>query len=273
MRTTVVLLHLFIAPLLSAASPRIAFDRTVPARHDLGNVKDIAIVQAIGDTMKIDDFVELFVDQVNDSGFLSVRDARRTTGPASLHLAIKTFTCETATREGEGSTRDFEGKRVRRRVQFVDAVCIARIDVLSREMRRISTFYGRGDGTSPRAESVTDEEREIALQQATRYAAIDAAERITPRRVREVILLDDSGPAFDEGMVLIDSGRVAQARVVWERALRIDPRSAALHYNLAAVCEALGDRKAAQQHYVTARQLAPKEERYTTAMRSFERRQ
>lgn len=273
MRTTVVLLHLFIAPLLLAVSPRITFDRTIPAPHDLGDVKDIAIVHAIGDTMKIDDFIDLFIDQVNHSGFLSVRDARFTTGPASLHLAVKTFTCETTTREGEGSARDFEGKRVKKRLEFVDAVCVARIDVLSREMRRISTFYGRGDGTSPRAESVTDEEREIALQQATRYAAIDAAERITPRRVREVVLLDDSAPAFDEGMLLIDSGRLAQARTVWERALRIDPRSAALHYNLAAVCEALGDRKAAQEHYVSARQLAPKEERYTTAMRSFELRQ
>jgi tetratricopeptide (TPR) repeat protein len=273
MRTTVVLSLILIAPLLFAVSPRITFDRTLPAPHGLGDVRDLAIVQAIGDTPKIDDFVALFIDQVNHSGFLQLRDARNTTGPATLHLAVKTFTCETTTGEGEGSTRDIEGKRVKRRMEFADANCVARIDVLSHDMRRISTFYGRGAGTSPRVEKLTEEERDIALQQATRYTAIDAAERITPRRVREIILLDETGPAFDEGMAMIDSGRIAEARAVWERELRKQPRSAALHYNLAAVCEALGDRKAAQQHYVTARQLAPKEERYASEMRSFQRRQ
>ena len=37
-----------------------------------------------------------------------------------------------------------------------------------------------------------------------------------------------------------------EARAHWEAALRQQPRSAPLHFNLAAVCEALGDRKAAE---------------------------
>lgn len=273
MRTTVAVVLLFlVAPLLLAASPRITFDRTLPAPHDIG-ANDIAVVQAIGDTAKVEDFLDLFIAQANHSGFLHVRDARNSTGPASRHLAVKTFTCDITIGEGEGSTRDIEGNRVKRRHEFADAVCMARIDVLSRDMRRISTFYGRGDGTSPRVDQLTDEEREVALGQATRYAAIDAAERITPRRVREIILLDDTAPAFEEGLAMIDSGRVAEARATWERALRQEPRSAALHYNVAAVCEALGDRKAAQRHYLVAHQLAPKEARYASEMKSFERRQ
>ena len=264
---------LLVASFLFAVLPRIAFERVLPAPHDLGRDRDVAIVHAIGDSSKIDEFIELFADQVNHAGFHRVRDARQTTGPADVYLAVKTFTCDTATREGEGSVRDYEGKRVKRKLTWVDAICTVRIDVMSQEMKRVSTFYGKGEGTSPRVEQLTDEEKEIALHQATRYAAVDAAERITPRRVKEIIPLDETAPAFDEGMSLIDSGRMREARTHWEAALRQQPRSAPLHFNLAAVCEALGDRKAAERHYTAAHDLAPKEERYTSEMRLFSRRQ
>jgi tetratricopeptide (TPR) repeat protein len=267
------LLQLLVAPLLFAASPRISFERILPAAHDIGRDRDVAIVHAIGDTAQVDEFVELFVDQANHSGFHRLRDARQTTGPADVYLAVKTFTCETTTREGEGSTRDFEGNRVKRKHVWVDAICTVRVDVMSQDMKRLSSFYGKGEGTSPRVEALSEQERDIALHQATRYTAVDAAERITPRRVKEIILLDDTAPAFDEGMSLIDSGRVSEARAHWATALRQQPRSAALHYNLAAVCEAMGDRKAAERHYTAAHQLAPKEARYASEMKLFSRRQ
>ncbi|MGZ5442729.1 MAG: hypothetical protein ACXW5U_12045 [Thermoanaerobaculia bacterium] len=268
-----VLLHLLTAPLLFAVSPRIAFERVLPAAHDIGRGRDVAIVHAIGDTAKIETFIEHFVERANGSGFFRIRDARAATGPADVFLVIKTFTCDTVAREGEGSVRDYEGNRVKRTLAWAEAICSARIDVMSQDMKRVSTFYGRGEATSPRVERMTADEREIALRQAARYAAVDAAERITPRRVKEMIPLDATAPAFEEGMALIDSGRVAEARGRWEVALRQQPRSAALHFNLAAVCEALGDRRAAQSHYTAARQLAPKEERYASEVRLFERRQ
>ena len=274
MRATVAaLFHLLAAPLLFAVSPRISFERVLPAVHDLGRAREVAIVHAIGDTTAVETFVEIFVEQTNEAGFFRVRDARATTGPADVYLAVKSFTCETSDREGEGSTRDPDGNRVKTRQEWVDASCMARIDVMSREMKRVSTFYGKGDGTSPHVDRRSVEEREAALRQAARYAAIDAAERITPRRVKEIIPLDESAPAFSEGMSLIDSGRVPEARARWEAALRQNPRSAALHFNLAAICEALGDRKSAQLHYVAASQLAPKEPRYAGEMRLFTKRQ
>ncbi|HEV7243323.1 MAG TPA: hypothetical protein VGQ36_29120 [Thermoanaerobaculia bacterium] len=273
MRTTVAVLYLLVAPLLFAASPRISFERVLPAPHDIGRNRDVAIVHAIGDSSKIDEFIELFVEQANHAGFHRLRDARQTTGPADVYLAVKTFTCETSTREGEGSVRDYEGNRVKRKLTWVDAICTARIDVMSREMKRQSTFYGKGEGTSPRVEQLSAEEREAALHLAARHAAVDAAERITPRRVKEIIPLDETSPAFDEGMSLIESGRMREARTLWEAALRQQPRSAPLHFNLAAVCEALGDRRAAEGHYAAAHQLAPKEERYASEMRLFTRRQ
>ncbi len=269
----VALLQLFLAPLLFAASPRIAFERVLPAPHDIGRDRDVAIVEAISKSPHIDDFVEQFIYQANHSGFHRIRDARTATGPADVFLVIKTFQCDPTTREGEGSVRDYEGNRVKRKQLWVDAICSARIDVMSREMKWVSSFYGKGEGTSQRVEQITDDERVVAIQQAARYAAVDAAERITPRKVKEIVPLDETAPEFEEGMALIDSGRMREARSQWEAALRRQPRSAPLHFNLAAVCEALGDRKAAQGHYFAAHELAPKEERYASEMRLFVRRQ
>jgi hypothetical protein len=272
MRRPALLLFLVaLAPFTLAGSRRISFERVLPAAHDLGRARDVAIVHAAGND--VDAFVENFVDQVNHDGVMVVRDARDSTGPADVYLSVHSFTCETFTREGEGTIRDQDGNRVKRKQQWVDAVCGARIDVMSRDMKRVSSFFGRGEGTSSRADKVSEDETRIAVRQAAKYTAIDAAERITPRRVPEHIALDETAPAFDAAIALIESGHFAEARSGWETELRRNPRNAALHFNLAAVCEALGDRNAAKSHYTAANQLAPKEERYASEMRSFTRRQ
>lgn len=265
-------LSLAFASILFAATPRISFERILPAATSPG-AEDIAIVHAIGDQASIETFVEVFVDQVNKSEILRMRDLRHRTGPSGAYLDIKKFTCEMAVREGEGGTRDVDNNRLRRRYVWVEALCTARVDVMSRTMRRIATFQVKGEGTSARVDQVGDDERRIALDQAARYAAISAAERISPRRVRETIILDDKAPAFDEGMAMIDSGRMAKAREIWVAAMRAQPRSAALRFNIGAVCEALGDRHAAEQHYTAAHELAPNDPRYALELRRFQKRQ
>jgi len=265
-----VLLSFLVAPLILAA-PRITFDRHLPAPHDLGGAEELALVHAIGDNPKIEAFVDRFIEQVNRSGKLRMRDARHgSSAKAQAYLSVKTFTCDTHTGNGEGGAYDVDGKRERRRFAWSDATCMARIDVAAGKEN--FSFSVKGEGTSPRVSEVTDEEKNIAFEQAARYAAVNAAERITPRRVRESILLDDDAPAFEEGFARIDVGAFDDAREIWERALKQDARSAALHYNLAAVCEALGDTTAAEQHYVTARQLAPKEDLYASELKAFQRR-
>jgi tetratricopeptide (TPR) repeat protein len=259
-----------LAPLILAA-PRITFDRRVAAPHDLGNAEELALVNAIGDTVQVDAFVLRFVEHVNRSGKLRMRDARRVNASrADAYLAVKNFTCDTQTRNAEGNAYDVDGNKVRRQFAWIDAVCMARIDVSAGKQQ--FSFAVKGEGTSPRVEKVTDEEKNIALDQATRYGAVSAAEKITPRRVRESIVLDEEAPAFEEGWARISVGQFDEAREAWEEALRKDARSAPLHYNLGAVCEALGDRKAAEQHYVAAKQLAPGEGLYSSEYKSFMRR-
>lgn len=265
-----VVLSLALAPLILAA-PRITFDRRVPAPHDLGNAEELALVNAIGDTVKVDAFVTRFVEHVNRPGKLRMRDARHVnTSRADAYLAVKNFTCNTQTRSAERNAYDVDGNKVRKQFAWFDAICMARIDVSAGKQQ--FSFAVKGEGTSPRVEKVTDEEKNIALDQATRYAAVSAAEKITPRRVRESILLDEEAPAFEEGFARISVGQFDQAREAWEEVLRKDGRSAALHYNLGALCEALGDRKAAEQHYAAAKQLAPNKDLYASEYKSFLRR-
>lgn len=254
----VVLLGLSLAPSVSAGPPRITFERVRPPAVNLAPARQLAVVHAVGNTDAVDVFVEVLLDQVNQSGLLEARDARDGPVTADALLAIRTFSCETFSREGEGSVRDYEGNRARRRLVWVDAVCTTRIDITGPHMKRATSFYGRGEGSSSRVEQLSEDEHRNAVREAARYAAIDAAERITPRRVREHIPLDESAPGFAEGLSLIESGRLREARGAWERALREHPRNAALHANLAAVCEALGDTKAANLHTQTARTLAKK---------------
>jgi len=270
-QASLILVWCSIAPLLLGATPRVTFERILPATHDV-HAEDLALVQAIGDHASVETFVEIFVEQVNESKVLRMRDIRRGTGSADAYLDVRGFTCELVEREGDGSVRDADNKRVRRRHVWADAVCRARVDVLSKANLRVSTFQVKGEGTSPRVEKMTEDERQIALEQAARYAAISAAERITPRRVREQVVLDEKAPAFEEGMAMIDSGRLGEARAIWTEALRNSARSAALHYNLAAVCEALGDRVTAETHYRAARDLAPGEPRYSLELKLFEKR-
>ena len=258
-------------PAASAAS-RITFDRILPAPHDLGDAKDLAIVNAATNEPLVEKFVDELVRHVDRSGMLTLRDLRSATGPGDAHLDIKTFRCESAVRETEAGIRDVDGNRVKVKAFQVDAMCTARIDVLSRVMKPLSTFYARGQGTSKRVATVTQEERDHTLQDAAKFAAIDAAERITPRRVRESILLDESAPAFAEGMVLIEEERLAEARAIWLKAMQVNARSAAIRFNLGALSEAMGDRRAAELHYNAARQLAPKEARYANELKLFAQR-
>jgi tetratricopeptide (TPR) repeat protein len=272
MRTQVAaLLQILLAPLVFAAAPRIAFERFVPAAQDIGSTEEVAIVRVSGNGDQAEWFVDELLHDLERTQ-LRARDIRFSAGPAAAHLDVKTLACNTVNHEGEGSARDVDGNKVKKRYFTVEATCTARIDVLNRVMRYVSTFYVTGAGTSPRVETVSEEERERAIEHAVRNAASEAADRITPRRVRESIELDARAPAFEEGMAMIEAGRFAEARAIWERALRTDARSAPLRYNLGAVCEAMGDRRAAELHYDAARQIAPAEPRYTNELKMFMRR-
>jgi tetratricopeptide (TPR) repeat protein len=84
--------------------------------------------------------------------------------------------------------------------------------------------------------------------------------------------LDADAPNFDRAYAMIEAQRLPEARAIWERALPQHASSASLHFNLALVCDALGDTRAAQQHFAQARKLSPATDRYRRAADAFSRR-
>ncbi len=193
--------------------------------------------------------------------------------PADLYLGINVFTCSLTEHGADGSERDVDGARIKRRHVWADAVCSTRLDFLSgKDGKRLLSFQVRAEGTSPRVAALTDEERGIALDQAAHYAAIQAVEAITPRNIRESVELDETAPAFDEAFAMIDASRFEDARAIWEAALARHPDSASLQYDLGAVCEALGDLRAAGEHFQQAFKLSPNETRYRLELNVFRKR-
>jgi tetratricopeptide (TPR) repeat protein len=256
--------------------------------HDLAPAESLAVIYAMGDSNKIEAFVEHFVDLVSRAGVLrianavennhhmlvddvSLRTVRRA-HPADAYLGINRFTCAGTERSAEGSETLDSGDRVKRMHHWIDAVCSARIDVLNADGTRMLSYTARGEGTSPRSVSLSADERDVAFDQATRYAAVSAAEGITPRSVRETIELDESAPSFDDGFSMVSSERLEDARAIWQAAAVRHRNSAPLYFDLGAVSEAMGDFNAALDYFEKAARLSPKERRYATELRLFHRR-
>ena len=278
---------MFLLAILLAVPVRVSFIRTIRPVHDI-NAERVAVVYAIGDNEKILSFIDRFVEYAGRAGTLRVENAvesnkhlsfsdkslalLRKEHPAEAYVGVSLFTCAGAEHHGEVGDTNSSGDRVHTKMQWLDVVCSAKIDIRSSMGKRITTFMTHGEGTSPRVPALGPDERDIAYEQATRFAALSAAESIMPRLSRESIELDDTAPAFEDARVMISSDRLGDARAVWEAALARHRNSAALHFNLAAVCEAMGELTAAAGYYEEAVKLAPKEPRYRSERNLFRRR-
>jgi tetratricopeptide (TPR) repeat protein len=273
-----------------AATPRIAYERILPPLHNLGG-DDIVLIHAMGDAAALAPFIDTLVEHANRTGDLrmdtverrqlynpkrpdavAMRRIRRDF-PRDVYIAIDAFACATSDHEGEGSTYNSSGDRVKRHQYWSDATCRASIAVVDAgNGTPISRFETSGEGTSPRVAELTPEEREIARAQAAHFAGVTAAGMIAQRRIRESIELDPSVPDFDRAMSLIDADRLPAARRLLEIAARKQHATPELWYDIAAICEALGDLPAAQQNYQAAIALAPRDPRWQRELILFHRR-
>src|SRR5437763_7666210 len=256
------------------ASARVSFVRALPATYDLAPAERLAFIYAIGDSESIYDFVTDFIHAADRAGAYRIEIAvenshhlvadetalqlLRREHPADAYPGVTAFTCGATDRSAEGSERDSTGERVKRVHHWVDVVCEGRVHVMDGNGRKLFSYTMRGEGTSPRSASLSNDERAVAYEQAAHYAAAMAAEAITPRKVRESIELDETAPAFDEAYAMVTSERLADARAIWEAALQRHRDSASLRFNLGAVCEAAGDLKAARAYFQSAVKAAKK---------------
>src|SRR3954453_2338580 len=158
-----------------ASPPRISFTRTMPPAHDLAPAERLAVIYAIGDSTKIEAFVEHFVDLVSRAGVLrianavennhhlivdehSLRAVRRELH-ADAYLGINRFSCTGDEKSAEGSERLENGERVKRIHHWIDAICSARVDGLDGAGKRMFSYTVRGEGTSPRSIALSEDER------------------------------------------------------------------------------------------------------------------
>src|ERR1051325_11433547 len=288
-RSAVVLALLFATGAFAANPPRISFMRKVAAPHDLAPAERVVVIYAIGDNNKTDAFVEDFVDTVARAGTLRIENAvernhhvvdertlasLRREHPADMYIAVNQFSCNGREKSAKGSEHDpVTGERIRRTHRWVDAQCMARLAILAgNDGKRLFAFSVTGEGTSPRARELSDDERDVAYLQAAHYAAVRAAEEITPRYVRESIELDENAPQFDEAWSMVRSGRLEDARAIWQSALRRHAADPALNYDLGAICEALGDLDAAHRYFQAAVKLSPKESLYRNELELLAKR-
>jgi tetratricopeptide (TPR) repeat protein len=290
-RSTIIAFAIVLQSAFALAAPRLNFTRTIPAAHGLGHAEHVAVIYAISDNEKIRVFLEDFLDRTNRFGSTRIENvvdighhyigatpdeataqALRRDHPADAYLGIYGFTCDSKERTAEGSEHDSGGERVKRAHRWIDATCRARVDVMNGAGQRLFSFHTSGQGTSPRAATITPEETNIALEQAAHFAAVSASDAITPRTARESIELDESAPAFDEAYSLIAGDRYADARAIWESLVPRHRDSASLQFDLGAVCEALGDVGAAQKHFEEAQRLVPGSPRYRSELAMFRKR-
>ena len=93
-------------------------------------------------------------------------------------------------------------------------------------------------------------ERGAALHEQRQLDAAEAAYRDGISACGEDAIL-----LFNLALVLEDAGKPQEALSAYQSALRADPRFADCHYNVALLCEALGDKKRAIRHMAQYRRL------------------
>src|SRR3954447_25654951 len=171
-----------------ANPPRITFMRTMAPAHDLAPAESLAVIYAIGDSNKVESFVEHFVDLVARAGVIHIANAVennhhmlvddqslrmvRREHPADAYLGINRFTCIGDEKSAEGSEHLDSGDRVKRMHHWIDAQCSARTAVLRTEEKKRLWSAARGEGPPPGSASLTPDERDVAYEQATRFAAV-----------------------------------------------------------------------------------------------------
>src|SRR3954470_18205924 len=119
MRRSILAMILISSPLASAAD-RIDYMRHVPARYDLANASEIAILYGIGDNDSVETFVSEFAEHTNRAGPIHLADVTahgahfigqkpddrtiqklKRENRADAYMGVTRFTCEFVTRNGE----------------------------------------------------------------------------------------------------------------------------------------------------------------------------
>gem|GEM_PF-3025342 len=281
--------RLALLTLLAAAAsaeifgPRISFTRIRPADTNLGSAVVIQVLEFSGFHAALAS-AEL-ASSAEQEGFLSIRLPARFPASASSPFDVKSRPKISSadllarahvgdcTRKTGSSKRGSDQNNTAAQAEYwVDARCRVEVEIFDPAGASVTAFELSGSATSRHEAAVTADMEREAEDNALRRAGALAGARISPRKVTESIRLDKDAPRFDEAYRFIRGGDDAKAREIWNAVLRVEDRSAPLHYDLAAVCEALGDAATARSHYEAAIRLDPYERKYGESIEALDRR-
>ena len=274
-------------------APKVSYVRLVPAPQNLGPVTKLILVDTRGDEKDLRQFLKTWRAWIESQKHFTLIDARRDS-PGLVALAQqparrKEFMTKVqgdalagvilepcdVTQQSEVVEEKKNGAKTSVIKYYYKARCRASFEAVdANDAHIIAGFTVDGEDESAKtSKSLTDWDRDAAAGGALREISLAILRKITPRPERETIVLEKSAPGFNEAMALIKAEKLADARAVWERQLPANESSAALHYDLAAVSEAMGDFAAARTHYDRALALNPGQADYRKTAAMLERKQ
>lgn len=273
------------ALLASACAPGVYVRRLVPAPHNLGAARRLALVSVRGDIIGLEAVVLTELKrQVEARRHFALFNAL----PLRLALAVPP----------QGQRADLSALRAQ-----VDADYYLVVSV--QEFRAFATPVVRADGTRHRADGAARLAIDLVRadgawldtftvsglahgpdpfskdgegpppndlpQRATRAALDKFLGYVTPTFVTEKIAFDDA-EELKPGLELAEAEDLAGAQKAWQDLLAKVPTHAGALYNVGVVYEVQGEYEGARQYYRRALELQPANQRYQSAERALVRR-
>lgn len=270
--------------------PKVKFEHVVPPPHHIPGVERIVVAQySTYDPLGSESVMQSMIWRAKEHRFeivdatdnrvrlADLRGGKGTTKKflddfaADAYMSIDVRNCNSRINSESVKKKKKDGEVTVNEYWGV-ASCAADLRIVDPSGEELASFSVVGDGESTRNESRGSYLENTALTNALSEAAAEAVAKFVPRRVEVSIGLEKKAPGFKEGFEKVKVDRLQDARSVWETTLASNAGSAPLHFNLAAVTEALGDYDAATTHYAEAARLAPGEKKFRRAVDDFEKR-
>jgi len=286
----------------AGCGPAVTVRRLAPAPYNLGPARKLALIESHGGSRRDSEAVRArLLERVDQQGVFEIDDASprmpdlfdlleriftreapepapsfgelRKRYPADVYVRLRVSELRSWRRDKSEKKKDKEGKETVKVRYWAEADCGFQLTLVDgRDGRRIARFSVLRHASSPIYDSWHDGLLSTAEREAVYGAVDEALAQFTPRQVTDRLQLDDKAPRAAEGIKLIEEGKLREARLLWEQAVKDAPGSGGLHYNLGCVSEALGDTRAAAEWYEDAIRLDGSSERNRRAAADLKRR-
>lgn len=281
-----------LAGALGACAPGIKVARMKPARFNLGATKTVAVLQVNGDANAasqvmvelqrsiLDDRYYQLINAVNRGIILQVGgvNARVDVGQAVSQVNADVYLVASVLQQEVVEERRTTEKSERDRTYEVTTIhptgyAKLNMQVVAADGRVLvfRDYAAEHAGSSYEANKGRRYNRASLIEAAMRKAVRHFVSDITPTRVIEKIVLDDSEPAVKPGVKYAEGGNLNAAWASWQAVLDANPRSAAAVYNQGVLLETRGDFDEAAAAYRKAIAISPKS-LYRDALRDLQRR-